>query len=483
MRYVAIGKVEPGMMIAQALYDTFGRTLVGIGCELTENLIAKIEEYGFDGLYIEDELSEGIYVEDVISPELRRKGLKCVKECDIDGCKKVGEEIVKEMLERGVFTLDLIDLRAYDEYTFAHSVNVAVISSIIGIGYNMEEEKLKNLVISALLHDLGKVQIPPGILNKPGRLTQEEFQVMKTHAELSYQFIKERWDLSSYVKEAVLHHHENVDGTGYPHGIDGSEQTIYTKILHVADVYDALISKRPYKNPYSPAEAAEYLMGGCSIMFDKNVVEKLLAYVPLFPKGTEVTISDGRSGIVYENSGKHNLRPIIKLEDGTLLDMSEKESYNLVLKYSGEEVDDFQTEKLERERSQMLIPIEKKTIMIVDDMVTNLQMMRAILEGKYELKLMKSGKQALKYMEKNEYPDMIIMDVDMPEMNGIETTEKINQMTNSMVPVLFVTALSDKQTVMACKRLEAAGYIVRPYKPTYIKSEVERILTGRSEIY
>ena len=480
MRYVPIEKVESGMMIAQALFDTFGRTLVGIGCELTEGLLTRIREYGFEGVYIEDELSEGIYVQDVISPELRRKGLSCVKEENIEGCKDVAEQMVKELMERGVFTLDMIDLRSYDDYTFAHSVNVAVISCIIGIGYNLEERKLRNLVTAALLHDLGKVQIPPQILNKPERLTQEEFQVMKTHAELSYELIKERWDLSSYVKEAVLHHHENVDGSGYPHGIDGSEQTVYTKILHVADVYDALVSKRPYKNPYSPAEAAEYLMGGCGIMFDKDVVEKLLAYVPLFPKGLEVTMSDGRCGIVYDNSGDHNLRPIIKLEDGSLVDLHEKDAYNIVLKYSN--VEDEKVEKSEHERNLMMALIEKKTIMIVDDMMTNLQMMRAILESRYELKLMKSGKQAIKYMEKGEYPDLIIMDVDMPEINGIETTERINQITGNSVKVLFVTALSDKDTVMACKRLDAAGYIVRPYKPIYIKSEVERILTGRSEI-
>lgn len=84
---------------------------------------------------------------------------------------------------------------------------------------------------------------------------------MKTHSKLSYKFIKERWDISAQVKTAVLYHHENVDGSGYPEGIDGDSMTIFTKILHVADVYDALISRRPYKSPYPSYEACEYLMG------------------------------------------------------------------------------------------------------------------------------------------------------------------------------------------------------------------------------
>ena len=119
---------------------------------------------------------------------------------------------------------------------------------------------------------------------------------MKSHATVSYELLKERWDVSAQVKSAVLFHHENVDGSGYPQGLEGHEQTLFTKILHVADVYDALVSKRPYKNPYSPYEASEYLMGGCGIMFDQTVVDILLRYVPLYPKGTAVILSDGQIG-------------------------------------------------------------------------------------------------------------------------------------------------------------------------------------------
>lgn len=480
MRYVSLKDARPGMVLAYDLYDSFGRTLVGGNCELTAYYIEKLNDFGFDGIYIDDELSKGIEIEPAISPKLRASGQACVREGNIDGCQEVARKIVEEILKKGVTSLDLADLRTYDDYTYAHSVNVAVFCCAIGMGMEMNEENLNNLVTAALFHDLGKLQIPSEILNKPGRLTQEEYQIMKSHATLSYEYISERWDISANVKTAVLFHHENVDGSGYPQGLDGSEQTLFTKILHVADVYDALISKRPYKKPYSPYEASEYLMGGCGIMFDRTVVSTLLKYVPLYPKGTEVMLSDGRAGIIYENSGMHNLRPIVRLMDGELLDLAQAENFGITLMVpAGAELS---PEESERTRNEMIKPLKRYHILAVDDMKTNLQMLRGILEHIYDVTLVKSGRQALLYLEKNPRPDLVLMDIDMPEMNGIEAARKIQEMTNWEVPILFVTALCDKETVMMCRNIDAAGYIVRPYKPVYIKSEIKRILTGRSEI-
>lgn len=469
------------MQLAYNLYDSFGRTLLGGSCELTDIYIERLYEYGFDGVYITDALSEDIEIESVISPQLRSEGMACIRECDIDGCQDIARRMVTEITSKATLSLDLTDLRSYDDYTYAHSVNVAVVSCIIGMGMDMDEKDLTLLVTAALLHDLGKLQIPPEILNKPGRLTQEEYQIMKSHATLSYELLKERWDISSHIKLAVLFHHENVDGSGYPQGIDGSEQTLFTRILHVADVYDALVSKRPYKEPYSPHEATEYLMGGCGIMFDRQVVEALIAYVPLYPKGTEVQLSDGRLGIIYENGELHNLRPILRLMDGTLLDLMEHDNLHITLS-TRRDGDQISPEKAEQERNEMIKPLERYRIMAVDDMKTNLQMLRGILEHLYDVTLIKSGQQALMYLKKNPYPDLILMDIDMPEMDGIEAARQIQEMTDGTIPILFVTALCDKKTVALCRDMNAAGYIVRPYKPVYIKSEIKRILTGRSDV-
>ena len=480
MRYVKLEDAKPGMRLAHSLYDSSGRTLISENGVLTQRYLEKLNNIGFDGIYIEDELSKGIEIEPAISPALRSEGLVCVRESNIDKCQEIADKIVDEILNKGKITLDLTDLRSFDDYTYAHSVNVAVVSCVIGFGLKLSESDLTDLVTAALLHDLGKLLIPSEILNKPGRLTQEEYQIMKSHSLLSYEMIKERLDLSAQIKTAVLHHHENVDGSGYPEGIEGIEQTLFTRILHVADVYDALISKRPYKNPYSPYEASEYLMGGSGIMFDRHVVATLLKYVPLYPKGKQVILSDGRTGIIMENTDYHNLRPVVKLFDGTILDLTERENFNITVKNAvGEEVGE--TEREEASRQEMIQPFKRYRIVVVDDMKTNLEGLRGILENLYDVTLLKSGKQVMLYLEKNEYPDLILMDIDMPEMNGVEAAQKIQEMTNGSVPILFITAICNRETVMMCRKMNAAGYILRPYKPTYVKSEIKRILTGRSD--
>ena len=480
MRYVKLVDCKEGMQLAYGLYDSNGRTLVSQNALLTQKYIDKLNEYGFDGVYITDELSKDIHIESTISPALRTEGLICVKESNIDKCQKIAGKIVEEILSKGKLTLDLTDLRSFDDYTYAHSVNVAVICCVIGFGLKLNEDDLNDLVTAALLHDLGKLSIPQEILNKPGRLTQEEYQIMKSHPLLSYEMIKERWDLSSQIKVAVLYHHENVDGSGYPEGIEGIEQTLFTRILHVADVYDALVSKRPYKDPYSPYEASEYLMGGSGIMFDRHIVATLLKYVPMYPKGKQVSLSDGRIGIIMENSDYHNLRPVIKLMDGSILDLAERENYNITVKKAvGEEFGE--TREAEEARKKMIQPFKRYRLVIVDDMKTNLEALRSVLEHLYDVTLLKSGRQALLYLEKNQYPDLILMDIDMPEMNGVETARKIKELTKDRVPILFVTAICDKETVLMCRRMNAAGYILRPYNPVYVKSEIKRILTGVSD--
>ncbi len=479
MRYIQTRDAKPGMVLGADIYDSYGRILLGRNATLSFEYIDRLNELGFDGIYIDDELSAGIDIEPLISPTLRSEGMSCIRRQDIDACISVGKQMVEQILEKGVISLDLNDLRASDDVTFSHSVNVALYSCVIGIGMELDETKLENLVIAGLLHDLGKMSIPNEILNKNGRLTQEEYQIMKSHAQASYDMIKGRWDISTHVKVAVLFHHENVDGSGYPRGISGEDHTLYTKILHVADVYDALVSKRPYKKAYSAFEATEYLMGACGIMFDQEIVEALLKYVPLYPKGTMMKLSDGRKGIIYENAGVHNLRPIVRLMDGSLIDLAEKENFKYTL--FADEVDDAFSSESEAERNKMVEAFHKYRVLAVDDMMTNLQMMRGILEFIYDVTLVKSGRQALAYLNKNEWPDIILLDIDMPIMNGIETAEKINEVTNGKIPIIFVTTLSDRDTIVKCKELGAAGYIVRPYKPAFIKSEIKRVLTGRGD--
>jgi len=474
-----MAQIEPGMKLGAAVYDSYGRVLLGSKAELTVEYIDRLKFLGFDGLYISDELSKDIQVEPIITPALRASGIDCVRRQDIDGCKEVAKQMVAEILDKGPISIDMKDLRECDDYTYAHSVNVALYCSIIGLSLGYDEKALEELALAGLLHDLGKMSVPPEILNKEGRLTQDEYQIMKSHAEISYNIIKDRWDVAPNVKVAVFFHHENVDGSGYPRGITADEMTMYTKIIHVADVFDALLSKRPYKNPYSAYEVSEYMMGACGIMFDRNVVLTLLKHVPLYPKGTEMVMSDGRHCIIVDNSGFHNLRPIVRLMDGQTIDLTSKDYLNITLVSAT--YADSMSRQSEEERNNMIQNYTKYKVMVVDDMMTNLQMIRGTLGFFYDLTLLKNGKQALNFLEKNNDVDAIIMDIDMPGMDGIETVRRIKEEMHIEIPVLFVTAINDAATVQKCRNLGAGGYIVRPYQPTFIKSELKRIITGRGD--
>lgn len=478
MRYIKIYDAEPGMRLAYNMYDADGHTLICSGCVLTDFYLRRLRDFGFEGVYITDDLSADIKIEPVISPELRTEGFLNVKNSNVDGCKVVARKIVEEIVEKAQLSLDLKDLRSFDGYTYAHSVNVAVISCIIGLGLKLNEEELEQLVMAGLLHDLGKLVIPREILNKPSRLTKEEFSVMKTHSRLSYELIRERWDIPSNVKTAVLYHHENVDGSGYPEGIDGDNMNIFIKIIHIADVYDALVSKRPYKNPYTPYEACEYLMGGGGILFDPKVVESLLLYVPFYPKGTQVKLSDGREGIIVENAGARNLRPLIRLLDRTTLDLLEPKNFNITILHEVN-FDNSDPNVTEHERRKMITPSNRYHIMIIDDMVTNLQTLRGLLHSVYDLNLMSSVRQALIYLKKHQTANLIILDMDMPEMSGIEAAKKIRDIVGDHIPVIFVIDNYDKGVIYKCRKAGAKGYIVRPYKPTYVKAEIKRVLLGR----
>lgn len=478
MRYVGINNVKEGMTPAKDLLDSQGRIIIGQGHILTQKYIEKIKKFGVSGIYIDDPISEDIEIEPIISEELRNRGMNSVKNQNIDHCIRVARDIVQEIITKRNLSLDMSDMRSFDNYTYAHSVNVGVLSCVIGIGLKLDEEELEDLVLAGLLHDLGKLDISEEIVQKPARLTPEEYKIMKTHPELSYFKLLSKPDISGMVKMAVLLHHENMDGSGYPNGISGMEIPLFARILHVADVYDGLITTKPYKKGYSPSEAVEYLMGAGGIMFDSEIVATFKEVIPLYPKGSEIRLSNGYMGVVVENGGEHNLRPVIRLlETGQEIDLLSRDKISLTI--SGWE--SFGADLIEQneiERKEMTRQKKRSRILVVDDMVTNLQMLRNILKEDYDVILAKSGKQALAYLEKNEAPNLILMDIDMPEMDGVETARQVNEKYKNSISIMFVSSVTERKTVLMCKQLNAVGYIVRPYQAAYIKSEIERVLYG-----
>lgn len=167
----------------------------------------------------------------------------------------------------------LIDLHQYDDYTYSHSVNVAFYAMLIGKWLHMQENKLLELVQAGLLHDIGKLKIPETILKRKGKLTESDFNIMKQHSSLGYEMLKNYNMIGQSVKEAVLMHHERTDGSGYPSAAKGDCIGEYSRIIAIADVYDAMTSERPYKKRSTPLEAFHMFSSIGKNEFDATIVK------------------------------------------------------------------------------------------------------------------------------------------------------------------------------------------------------------------
>lgn len=342
MRYIPTLCLRDGMLVGKNVYGNTGQLLLTRGTTIKQCHIESVKKMGFSGIYIIDDLSRDIEIENIVSDNLRNrtvKGLKDVfisidgnsndKHDKIDKLKLQVEDIVDEILRDNSLMVNMIDLKYFDDYTYQHSVNVAVLSIILGVALKFNRKNLYLLGLGALLHDIGKVFIDKDILNKPGKLTAEEFEIMKSHVNYGYDYLKKEFDFPVQSFMGALDHHEKYDGTGYPNKKSGSKISIFGRIISIADVYDALTSERPYRMAMLPSEATEYLMGGVGSSFDYELIKLFVRKVAPYPLGTCVCLSNRYKGIVTYNYEDACLRPKIKVFE---VDGNEVEPFTISLR-------------------------------------------------------------------------------------------------------------------------------------------------------
>ena len=326
MRYVPIFCLREGMVLAKSLYGSDGSLLLQKGQTLKQSYISHMALYGFQGVYIVDKLSEEIEIKTIIDDELRNSAAKVVKDLYVQSlttgirqntteeAKAVVHSIVEEIIKNRDIMVNMIDLKSYDNYTYYHSVNVGVLSIVVGVALGMNGADLYKLGLGALLHDIGKVFIDKGIIDKPAFLTPEEFEEVKKHPALGYEYLMDaNLNLPVSGLIGVLQHHERNDGSGYPEGLSGEEINRLSRITAIADVFDAMTSDRPYRPGMMPSEVMEYLMGGAGTLFDSDLVYLFTRKVAAFPLGTCVLLSNGLTAIVVENYEDCGLRPKVKI--------------------------------------------------------------------------------------------------------------------------------------------------------------------------
>ena len=323
MRRISVERLNEGMVLAKTLYSIDGNILLNSGIKLKESYISKFREIGIGEIYINDNLSSDIVIKDVISDETRFEARMAVKKAmdnvingnnmDIKPVRNVVGKIVEELLSVQDAVINLQDIKTLDNYTFSHSASVCVLSAVTGISMGYDGNKLRELCLGALLHDIGKTKIPNEILNKPGPLTDVEYEMIKKHSRFGYDILKQSSDISAYTSYVALTHHKKYNGEGYPLGLKGKAIHEFSRIVSIADVYDAMTSNRVYRRRLNISEVVEYIVSLGDCQFDYEIVKKMMGHISVFPLGSYLTLSTGETAIVVDNNKKYPNRPVVRL--------------------------------------------------------------------------------------------------------------------------------------------------------------------------
>ena len=328
---------EPGMILGKNMYASYGTLLLSRGSVLEQQHISRLDKLGYVGVYIEDEVSGGIEIREVVDPLVREYACAAVE--GLFNSTKLSENnahllkeiealldaISNQILASRDSVVSLASLKTLDNYTYQHSVDVGILSLIIGRGFDLSKDEMMDLGRAAFFHDIGLMFVSDDIVNKSTELSPEEYEGIKKHPEYGHTFLSTVLRQPKGVAQAALYHHERYGGEGYPRGITGENTPLFAQIIAVADVYDALTSKRSYREEVSPSEAYEHIMSEMGSRFSPDVVNTFVRKIAPFPVGACVSLSDGREAIVVKNFPSFMMRPFVKImdkNDDTYIDLA-----------------------------------------------------------------------------------------------------------------------------------------------------------------
>jgi putative nucleotidyltransferase with HDIG domain len=323
MRILATDAVKPDMTLGRDIYDSEGRTLLSKGITLRAPFLRRLEELGITFLYIEDGRFGAIEIDDVVADETRREAVKVIKKVMVRA--EAGGEfttrqiansvhgIIDELIANRNSLIQLTDIRAVGDYSFAHSVSVAIMALVAGIAWGYDQRQLSTLGIGALLHDIGKSKLPQEMSNKVGPLSPTEMETMKRHAMLGFELLRRRDDVSPVAASVAFQHHERYNGTGYPRGLVGTDIHEFARLTAIADVFDVMTTDQTNRQRQMPHEAVEFLTAYSGILFDPELTPCFLSNVAIYPAGSMVRLSNQEVGVVVKNNREFPSRPLVRV--------------------------------------------------------------------------------------------------------------------------------------------------------------------------
>ncbi len=328
--YLSIDLVEPGMRTAEVVFNKYGSVMLWKDVALDEHSIQRLKNIGIKSMWVSKEephkkdnafkLSAAQrfmmdYERDVSSTKQLFQDISSGKRLNMDAANEIVNTLSHKSNDNQNIISSIMQVRSLDEYTYYHSLNVSMLCMLIGRWLRLDDENIRNLAQAGLLHDIGKSQISPEILNKPGRLTDSEFAEMKHHSEYGYSLLSGISEIPPEVSIAILTHHEKEDGSGYPMGLTGDKLNLYSKIITVADIFDAMTANRTYKKKDTPLKVFELMQHGSFGVLDPVVLNVFLENVTNYYLGARVKLNTGETGnIVFMNKMDFS-RPVVQVDD------------------------------------------------------------------------------------------------------------------------------------------------------------------------
>ncbi|MCT4632534.1 MAG: HD-GYP domain-containing protein [Firmicutes bacterium] len=335
MRIIKVSDKAVGEMLGKSIYSSSCKLLLSKNTVLKDNHIKSLDKNNINYIYIDDDMSHDIELETYVDESLVMEAVSSLKEIfndtgfinghksassmipmdDYNHVEKIVQSMVREVYSNPKMLYNMIELMGTDMYTYTHSVNVAVLSILTAKSLGLDKKTVEKIGIGALLHDIGKSRIDNELINKPGKYSTDEYETMKEHSKHGYDMVRSDTVISPITKQIIYFHHERLDGSGYPEGLQGNQIPVYVRLVTICDMFDAMISDRSYRTKMSVYEALEVLNAESVYNIDPSILSSFIENIAVYTVGSSVQLTDGRVGIVVKNNKAYPTRPVVRIVD------------------------------------------------------------------------------------------------------------------------------------------------------------------------